>query len=395
MKILYILAIELDCDGGPKTHVVEILKQLQKLGNNVLLLCPPFDNKRLKLPVNVQFYRFFGYSFLRRIASYLFMFLALLRCIPKFKPKVAYVRQMPYNPLLYIGCKIFKLPFILELNGIFEEDMEHTGSSKLSISIHKIIEKREFISSIGLICTSPVLKKKICRRHTNVVKKIFSVPNGVNSNLFRPLNKMKCRVKLGFDPQKKYVGYVGSFSHVHNPDKGIRSFRKVAARIPEAKLIMVGDGPLKKKCKKIAEEYKLSDRIIFTGPVNYDDVPTYINCFDIALDLSSELSLQRAGVIAFKFNEYLACGRPIISQYLCTKDFDRFSSFVKMVHVNDELDLADSIIELLENPADCAIMQNKSLSYVNENISWKRTALLSLNFIREMITKTEDKVRAI
>lgn len=59
MKILYVSAIELDADGGPKTHIIEMLREWHKLGHEIVLLTPPYSRKRLNLRVKVVFYPFF------------------------------------------------------------------------------------------------------------------------------------------------------------------------------------------------------------------------------------------------------------------------------------------------------------------------------------------------
>src|SRR3972149_5469002 len=241
MKILYVSAIELDADGGPKTHIIEMLREWHKLGHEIVLLTPPYNRERLNLQVNVVFYPFFGYSFFRRIISYHLMFVFLVWCICKFRPTIVYERKM------------------------------------------------------------------------------------------------------------KYIGYVGTFSHLDSTEKIIESFIKIAQKMPEALLVMVGDGPGRKDCQKIIADINLTERVIFTGLVNYEDVPIYINCFDIGMVSASKRKLEREGLIAFRLQEFLACGCPTIAHYKNPKDYDQFCLFVKMVYIEDKLALSDAVIELLED----------------------------------------------
>src|SRR3972149_7239005 len=147
MKILYVSAIELDADGGPKTHIIEMLREWHKLGHEIVLLTPPYNRERLNLQVNVVFYPFFGYSFFRRIISYHLMFVFLVWCICKFRPTIVYERQMEYNPFIWLVCRISKLPLFVEINGLMVEDLERTGSGVIPIMVHKVVEKKEFYSS--------------------------------------------------------------------------------------------------------------------------------------------------------------------------------------------------------------------------------------------------------
>jgi glycosyltransferase involved in cell wall biosynthesis len=380
----------LDSNGGPKTHVLEMLRQWQKQGHDIQLLSPYFDLKRFKLPIGVHFYPFFGYSFIRRMISYIFMFISLLRRISKFKPTAVYERQMEHNPFVYLACKIFRVPFFLEINGLMTEDLEQTGSARVSIVIHKFVEKNELYECTGILCTSSVLQEKMRALYPKISNKICFIPNGVNLNLFRPLDKQQCRHRLGFKASHKYIGYVGSFSHLHNLEQAIESFMKVAEKIPKAQLIMVGDGPKKEDCQKLIAYYNLTNRVRFIGPVDYEAVPLYINCFDVGLVVADSLRLEREGVVAFKLWEFLACGCPAIAQFKDQRDYEKFYSFVKMVHIDDNSGLTNGIIDLLQDSDKSSRLADNALHYIKGKISWKKSAMLSHNFINKMLESPKD-----
>ena len=385
MKILYVSSIELDIQGGPKTHIIEMVKEWRRLGHDVLLLTPPFDQKHLNLPLRVQVYPFFGYSFFRRVISYLFLSVILMRSLFKFAPDVLYERQMEFNPFIWFICRIFKLPFFIEINGLIAEDLKQTGSRVIPIFIHKIIEKKEFHSSAGMCCTSPILKKKISERYKNIANKVYYIPNGVNLNLFRPMNKRECRIKIGFLPELKYIGYVGTFNHLHDSEQVIESFKKVAEKISDLRLIMAGDGPRRRDCQNLVADYGLANKVIFTGPVNYEDVPAIINCFDVGLVFASKLRLKREGVVAFKLFELLACGCPTVAYYKDQEDYNRYSPFVKMVYFEDKQTIIDAIVELLRDPDKSSGMAERALYYIKENVSWERSAAKTVDFIKRKI----------
>lgn len=320
------------------------------------------------------------------------MFTFLLRSISKFKPTAVYERQMEHNPSVFLACKIFKVPLFIEINGLMAEDLEQTGSARVPVMIHKAIEKAEIKACAGVLCTSALLKQKLTAMYPGISSKICFVQNGVNLNLFRPLDKQECRQRLGFDTYRQYIGYVGSFSHLHNLEQAIECFMKVAEKIPNAHLIMVGDGPKKEDCQKLANCNNLTNRIHFTGPVDYEAVPSYINCFDVALVVADRMRLEREGVVAFKLWEFLACGCPTIAQYLDSEDYEKFYSFIKMVHIDDKEGLSNGIIELLEHSDKSSKMSCHSLDYIKRKISWEKSALVSHNFINEMIKSAGDYI---
>jgi hypothetical protein len=74
------------------------------------------------------------------------------------------------------------------------------------------------------------------------------------------------------------------------------------------------------------------------------------------------------------------------------KDYEKFYSFSKMVHIDDKEGLSKGIIELLEDSNKSSRMSCNSLYYIKGNISWKKSALLSHNFINDMIKSAEDYI---
>ena len=317
-----------------------------------------FDKKNLSLPVESITFPFFGYSFPRRMASYICLFTVLLTLIPRYRPDVIYVRQMEYNPFVWIVGLIFRRPYCIEINGLMSEDLAIAGSGALPVVFHETIERYEFKSAHGIFTTSSRLKEKICRRYETIRKKTFYIPNGVNRSLFCPMNKQDCRLHKNFEPDKKYIGFIGTFNYLQDPEKIIAGFAEVVESLPDVRLVMVGDGPKKRICHKLARNLKIENKVIFTGTVPYRDVPIYINCFDIGVVTASTNRLEREGLVAFKLQELLSCGCPTIAYYQSPGDFKKYSDFVKMVHVEDSTGLTKAMKDLLADRERCLSMSN-------------------------------------
>lgn len=67
------------------------------------------------------------------------------------------------------------------------------------------------------------------------VKKRFSlIPCGVDTNVFKPMDKAMCRQMFGFEPHEKLILFAGAFdNHVKNPELAIAA----VAKIPDARLL--------------------------------------------------------------------------------------------------------------------------------------------------------------
>jgi len=387
MKILFVCAIELNTEGGPKTHIVEMVREWHKLGHEIWLLVPFFDQRKIKLPVRIRHYPFAGYSFFRRLVTYVFLFLALIRLLIAVRPAAVYERQMEYNPLIFFACRLLKVPLFVEINGLISEDLRLTGAPDWAIRAHEIVEKKEMAHSTGVMCTSPRLREIICSGNRNLGNKTTFIPNGANLELFRPMDRRFCRDKMGLDPQLRYIGFVGTFSHLHQPEQAVRSFARVREKIHDARLLMVGDGPRRKGCEQLAQNLGVSSHVTFTGLLRYEEVPVAINCMDVGLVIASRERLVREGVVAFKFQELLACGCPVVAHFLKPEESVRYSGVAKMAPVGDEAALDRALFELLGNPAEAAHMAERALRYVAEHVSWEKSAQLSIDFMSRMIKR--------
>jgi len=63
---------------------------------------------------------------------------------------------------------------------------------------------------------------------------------------------------------------VGRFADIKAPYLTIAAFREVVTKFPDARLVMVGDGPLLECCKSLALTWGINSRITFTGPLTHD-----------------------------------------------------------------------------------------------------------------------------
>lgn len=74
-----------------------------------------------------------------------------------------------------------------------------------------------------------------------------------------------------------------------------------------AKLIIIGDGPLKTKMIELAKSLNILDQVIFTGLVDYTELPTYYKLANILVVPSDH---EPYGLT---INEAMICGLPVIA----------------------------------------------------------------------------------
>ena len=104
-------------------------------------------------------------------------------------------------------------------------------------------------------------------------------------NIIRPqkfivnYTKDEVKIKLGLTPDDTVIGYVGCLSQVKGPFYLLEAFKKILSSYPKAKLLVVGDGPLKAMLKTVSEEKGIGNSVLFMGFRR--DVPQILKAIDV------------------------------------------------------------------------------------------------------------------
>ena len=71
------------------------------------------------------------------------------------------------------------------------------------------------------------------------------IENGVDPSLYgRPVDSRALRIKLGLDPDRRYVACVARFHKVKDHATLLRAFAEVVCTVDDVDLLLVGDGML-------------------------------------------------------------------------------------------------------------------------------------------------------
>ena len=129
-----------------------------------------------------------------------------------------------------------------------------------------------------------ILKNK--SEHYMAYPKVHYIPNGCNQDFFKPIDKRKCRIQLGWDLEKKYIIYMDS-------NKGIRT-QKRRDRFDEAIAIL-------------RNQYKYDIEAVIMRNVKRELIPTYLNAADLHM-ISSDFEGSPNSV-----KECMCCNTPVVS----------------------------------------------------------------------------------
>lgn len=111
--------------------------------------------------------------------------------------------------------------------------------------------------------------------------KVKVIPNGVDTDRFRRdrFDGQVVRKELGIDPHDPVCGIIAALRSEKNHMLFLRSAALVTKEIPEAKFLIVGDGPEKEMLTSAVNDLALKDNVIFTG--SRSDIPELLSAVDV------------------------------------------------------------------------------------------------------------------
>ncbi|MDD2638740.1 MAG: glycosyltransferase family 4 protein, partial [Methanothrix sp.] len=148
-------------------------------------------------------------------------------------------------------------------------------------------------------------------------------------------------------------------------DQVIKSFAKISEGEGDLRLLVVGGSlftDYDQELEKLTKKLGIEDKVVFSGLVEYEELPSYISAMDLCLipllpDDWVDIALPN------KFFEYSACGKPILSTPI--PDMIKIGGENLFIY-RDMKEFSDKVLEIKNSP--------RSFEVDMTNYSWKRKA---------------------
>ncbi len=124
-------------------------------------------------------------------------------------------------------------------------------------------------------------------------------------------NDAALRSKLGFDANSFVIGKIARLAPLKGHDELFDVFQALLPKCPAARLLIIGDGPLRDHLESRARSPGLAGKIVFTGLLPPAEVSHYTGILDCLVHLSRREAVSRA------LPQALAAGKPVVAY-----DFD-------------------------------------------------------------------------
>jgi glycosyltransferase involved in cell wall biosynthesis len=140
-----------------------------------------------------------------------------------------------------------------------------------------------------LIIANSEAGKRDALAHGFPHQSLVVVPNGIDTERFShdEAGRRRVRAEWGISEQEKLVGLVARLDPMKDHAGFLRAAAAVAAELPEARFVCVGDGPdsLRLALQALAAEVGLGERILWSHP--RQDMPAVVSALDVACSASS------------------------------------------------------------------------------------------------------------
>jgi phosphatidylinositol alpha-1,6-mannosyltransferase len=146
------------------------------------------------------------------------------------------------------------------------------------------------------------------------IDSMVKIAPGIDTFHFSPqADATQRRTELGLE-SKKIIISVGRLVHRKGQDKLIQAFPTIVREIPNAHLLIVGEGPYRAHLEKLVEKLSLKANVTFVGRIFYNDLPSYLSASDVFVMPSRSrffgLEVEGLGIV---YLEASACAIPVVA----------------------------------------------------------------------------------
>ncbi|WP_296719521.1 TIGR04063 family PEP-CTERM/XrtA system glycosyltransferase [Erythrobacter sp.] len=183
------------------------------------------------------------------------------------------------------AARALGIPFVYEIRAFWEDAAVGNLSGtegNLKYRLTRALETRVVRQADAVFTICHGLRDDLIARGI-APERIGIMPNGVDLSLFGDprLRDDALALQLGIAPGAPVIGYIGSFYAYEGVDDLIAAMPLLRAVHPDARLVLVGAGPMDGAWRAAAAALPEPEAVIFTGRVPHAEVERYYSLVDI------------------------------------------------------------------------------------------------------------------
>ena len=201
---------------------------------------------------------------------------------------------------------------------------------------------------------------------------MVKIAPGIDTDHFSPQDATQLRSELGLS-EKKVVVSVGRLVHRKGQDVLIEAMPGILREVPEAHILMIGEGPYRSYLENRVKALGLHERITFIGRIQYADLPKYICVGDLfVMPSRSRLAGLEVEGLGIVYLEASACGLPVIAGNSGgAPDAVLEGETGLVVDGTSKAEVAAAVVELLSDPDRSKAMGIRGRQWIIQEWRWE------------------------
>ncbi len=167
----------------------------------------------------------------------------------------------------------------------------------------------------GVVAVTAEIKGLLITQFHIPSEHIVALPNGVDTDFFRPLPRVEAVARSGLQQRCKYVVFSGRFQPWVDFDVMLQAFAIVARECADARLLLVGDGVERKHVESEISRLGIQNSVLLVGSVrDRAKIRDFLCAATVTLAAHRSEYVSHIGVSPTKLAEYFAVGRAVVAK---------------------------------------------------------------------------------
>lgn len=194
-----------------------------------------------------------------------------------------------------------------------------------------------------IICPSTSILALL--KNYGITSPVEMIPNAINIDVFRNPDSSWVRKKFNIADTDKTLIYVGRIGLEKNLGFMLKAFKKALNDVPEARLMIVGEGPELEALKDLSKSLEIEERTIFPGRVEYKDIPSFYG-IGYAFLMTSTTEVKPLALL-----EAMAAGLPVIAISASGSSDTITQNYDGILTENNMDSYVSALLSVLKDPA--------------------------------------------
>ena len=365
VRLLWVVEKELDAQPN-KSRLIEMITHLQQ--SCAVQLLADYRHKEVQPKVfhnRIIYYYSSKIRYIKRFTRYISQCRVFRSMLKSFQPNIVLFDggNLPLFKYAVSMRQKYKLRLIFDVRTlpVDSKALRNWISGKLLVSCLRYAAKRfDGITYITHMMKQYCTEKYGLHTHLSTI-----YTSGVNPELFSPST-------VTSDSRPFTILYHGAISKQRKIDNAIKAMSLL--KDLDIRLVLLGNGNGLEDLRKLVESLKIKNRVSFNKPVDYEEVPKWINRCD-------------AGILPFhnwdgwnvsspiKLFEYLACAKPVIvTDIPAHRNVLDDSDFAFWAKESSPQDIAAAIGQAYDKRKDFKHFASEARKLVLDKYTWAKQA---------------------